>query len=97
MPVAKKDVQDLLKASGVTADDESLTVMMNKLKDKSIPELIAEGSKDLAAMPASGGAGGGDAGAPAEAAPAEKEKEKEEEKEEEVEDIGGLFGDEDDY
>ena len=80
--VAKKDVQDLLKASGVTADDESLTVMMNKLKDKSIPDLIKEGSKDLAAMPAAGGAAaGGAAAATTDATPAAEEKPKEEEEE----------------
>ena len=98
--IAKKDVQDLLKASGVTADDADLTVMMNKLEGKSIPELIKEGSKDLAAMPsggsggaAAGGAGGADAGADK---PAEKEKPKEEEPEEDV-DMAGMFGDDDDY
>lgn len=96
VPVAKKDVQDLLKASGVTADDASLDVMMKKLEGKSIPELIKEGSKDLCASTPAGGAGGAGPAAAA-AAPAEAEKPKEEEKEEEVEDIGGLFGDEDDY
>ena len=95
VPVAKKDVQDLLKASGVTADDASLDVMMKKLEGKSIPDLIKEGSKDLCASTPAGGAGAGPAAAAA--APAEEEKPKEEEKEEEVEDIGGLFGDDDDY
>ena len=95
VPVAKKDVQDLLKASGVSADDASLDVMMKKLEGKSIPDLIKEGSKDLCASTPAGGAGAGPAAAAA--APAEEEKPKEEEKEEEVEDIGGLFGDEDDY
>ena len=96
VPVAKKDVQDLLKASGVSADDASLDVMMKKLEGKSIPELIAEGSKDLCASSSAGSGGAGPAAA-ADAAPAAEEKPKEEEKEEEVEDIGGLFGDEDDY
>ena len=66
----------------MTADDESLTVMMNKLKDKSIPDLIKEGSKDLAAMPAAGGAAaGGAAAATTDAKPAAEEKPKEEEEE----------------
>merc|ERR1719362_2658447 len=82
---SKKDVQDLLKSSGVEADDESLTTMINKLEGKSIPELIAEGNKSLASMP-SGGAGAGD----------EKKEEKEEEKEEEDVDMGDLFGGGDD-
>ena len=99
LSIAKKDVQDLLKASGVTADEADLTVMMNKLEGKSIPDLIKEGSKDLAAMPA-GGSGGGDASGGAAAdigdAPAKEEKPKEEEPEEDV-DMAGMFGDDDDY
>ena len=94
LSVAKKDVQDLLKASGVSADDASLDVMMKKLEGKSIPELIAEGSKDLCASNTGGSAG---PAAAADAAPAAKvEAPKEEEKEEEV-DLGGMFGDDDDY
>ena len=96
-PLAKKDVQDLLKSSGVEADDESLTTMINKLEGKSIPELIAEGNKSLASMP-SGGAGGAAAAAPSGDAGAgdEKKEEKEEEKEEEDVDMGDLFGGGDD-
>ena len=91
---AKKDVEALLKASGVTADAESLTVMMKKLEGKSVPDLIKEGTKDLASMPAAGAApAGGAAAATADAAPAKKE---EKEVEEEV-DMGGMFGDDDDY
>jgi len=94
---SKKDVQDLLKASGVTADEADLTVMMNKLEGKSIPELIKEGKKDLAAMPA-GGSGGPAAGATAAGAgdtpAAKEEKPKEEEPDEDV-DMGGMFGDDD--
>jgi ribosomal protein L12E/L44/L45/RPP1/RPP2 len=95
--IAKKDVQDLLKASGVTADDKDLTVMINKLEGKSLPDLIKEGSKDLAAMPAggSGGAAAADAGAAAGDAPAKEDKKKEEEPEEDV-DMGDLFGGGDD-
>ena len=54
--IAKADVEKLLKASGVTSDAESLDVMMSKLEGKSIPELIKEGSKDLATMGGGGGA-----------------------------------------
>merc|ERR1719464_1088184 len=84
---SKKDVEDLIKASGVTADAESLTVMMNKLEGKSIPELIAEGQKDLAVCSGGGGAAAGEAAA--------AEKPKEEEPEEDV-DMGDLFGGGDD-
>ena len=51
---SKKDVEDLLKASGVTADSASLDIMMSRLEGKSLPELMKEGSKSLAAMPAGG-------------------------------------------
>lgn len=93
--IAKADVEKLLKASGVTSDAESLDVMMSKLEGKSIPELIKEGSKDLATMGGSGGAApaGGAGAAPAEAAA--EEKPKEEEPEEDV-DMGDLFGGGDD-
>ena len=97
MCAAKKQVSDLLKESGVTADEESLTVMMNKLEGKSIPELIAEGAKDLASVPSGGAAPAGGAAADAgAAAPKEAEKPKEEEPEEDIE-MDGLFGGEDDY
>ena len=69
---------------------------MSKLEGKSIPELIKEGSKDLATMGGSGGAapaGGAGGAAPAEAAA--EEKPKEEEPEEDV-DMGDLFGGGDD-
>ena len=71
--------------------------MINKLEGKSLPDLIKEGSKDLAAMPAggSGGAAAADAGAAAGDAPAKEDKKKEEEPEEDV-DMGDLFGGGDD-
>ena len=85
----------LLKASGVQVDTGSLDIMMTKLEGKTIPELIKEGSKQLASMPSGGGggaaatpaAGGGEAAK--EAAPVEEEPE------EDV-DMGDLFGGGDD-
>ena len=68
--------------------------MMKKLEGKSVPDLIKEGSKDLASMPAAGAAPAGGATATATEEPAKKEKEAE--PEEEV-DMGGMFGDDDDY
>ena len=44
---SKQNVADLLKASGVNADDESLSLMMTKLEGKSITELIKEGREQL--------------------------------------------------
>lgn len=92
---AAADVEKLLKDSGVTADKENLKLMMSKLEGKSIQDLIKEGSEDLASMPAAAAAPAGGA-APAEAAAAEPEKKKEDEPEEDV-DMGGMFGDDDDY
>ena len=92
---AKKDVQDVLKAAGVSADDADLTVMMSKLEGKSIPELIAEGKKDLASMPAGGAAPAGGATAAAGGDEPKAKAKKEEEPEEDV-DMGDLFGGGDD-
>ena len=85
----------LLKDSGVEVDKTSLTLMMEKLSGKSIPDLIKLGQKELASMPAAGAAPAGGAAAAGGAAPAEEKKE--EEPEEDV-DMGDLFGGgEDDY
>ena len=85
----------LLKASGVEADSESLDIMMSKLEGKSIPDLIKEGSKQLASMP-SGGGGGAAASAPAAGGAAAKEEAPAEEEPEEDVDMGDLFGGGDD-
>ena len=85
----------LLKASGVEADSASLDIMMSKLEGKTIPELIKEGSKQLASMP-SGGGGGAAAATPAAGAGAAKEAAPVEEEPEEDVDMGDLFGGGDD-
>ena len=76
---AKKDVEAHLKASGVTADAEALKTMMAKLEGKSIPDLVKEGSKDLASMPSGGAApaGGAAAAGGSGEAPAEDKKKEE--------------------
>lgn len=91
-----------MKNSGVEADSDSLSVMMRKLKEggKSIPELMAEGRGQMASVSAApaGGAGGApaaDAGGDAKAD--EKKEDKKEEEEDEDIDMGGMFGDDDDY
>ena len=87
----------LLKASGVQVDTESLDIMMNKLEGKSIPELIKEGSGQLASMPSGGGGGGGaSAATPAAGGEAKKEEAPAEEEPEEDVDMGDLFGGGDD-
>lgn len=86
-----KDVSKLLKECGVAEDKENLKVMMAKLDGKSVPELIAEGKKKFASMPAGGAAAPTASAAPAgEAKAAEKEAEPEEEADV---DMGNLFGD----
>ena len=52
--VSKKDVEDFMKASGVTSDPASLYIMMTRLEGKTLPWLIKEVSGKLAAMPAGG-------------------------------------------
>jgi len=92
------DIKKVLTAGGVDCDDARLEKLLSELKDKSIDELIAEGSSKLASVPSGGVAvasgGGGAAPAAGGAAPAEEKKEekKEEPKEESDDDMGfGLF------
>ena len=87
---AADDVTKLLKEVGVAADKDSVKLMTEKLAGKSIPELIAEGKKNFASMPAAGAAPAGGAAA-AGNAPAAKEEEKPVEEEADV-DMGDLFG-----
>ena len=86
----------LLKASGVEADSASLDIMMSKLEGKTIPELIKEGSKQLASMPSGGGGGAAAATPAAGAGAAAKEAAPVEEEPEEDVDMGDLFGGGDD-
>jgi large subunit ribosomal protein LP1 len=96
---AEDDVSKLLKDSGVTVEADSLKLVLKKIADSGKPlhELIAEGKSEMATV---GGSGAGPAAAVTGGdAPAEEkveEKKKEEEPEEDV-DMGGLFGDDDDY
>jgi len=89
------DIKAILSSVGVEADDASLKTVVDSLKGKNLEELLEEGAKKLASMPAGGGgavaaapaAGGGGGGA----APAKEEK-KEEPEEESDDDMGmGLF------
>ena len=87
-----------MKECGVSVDREAISVFFKQIEGKTIPELIAAGSKKLASMPACGGGGAAPAGGAAakggaSAAPAKEEKK------EEVEnvDMGGLFGGDDEY
>ncbi|KAJ3161634.1 60S acidic ribosomal protein P2 [Geranomyces variabilis] len=88
------DVKKILSSVGVEAEEERLTKLISELNGKDINELIAEGSKKLASMPAGGAAAGGAApAAGGDAAAAPKEEKKEEAKEESDDDMDafGLF------
>merc|ERR1712071_299216 len=90
---AAKDLKSILESVGVSFDNERATTVVGQLAGKSVEELIAEGSKKMASMPAGGGGGGG-AAAPAAAggAAAPAEKKEKEETETEEDDMGfGLF------
>jgi len=88
----QQQVEDFMKASGVAVDAESLKIFFQTIEGKSVPELVAAGSKKQISMPSGGGGAAAAGGAAVEEAPVEEEKK------EEVEDVdmGGLFGDDDD-
>jgi len=96
---SEADVKKILSSVGIDADAESLKKVVSQLKGKNLDELMAEGRKKLASMPAAGAApaaaaaaGPAAAAAPAGKAEAAKPKEKEPEEEPEDEDMGfGLF------
>ena len=83
-----------MKAAGCTVDKKQLEIFIKAVDGKSIPDLVKEGKKKHVSLPRGGGGGAPAAAAGAAAAEAPKE-----EKKEEVEDVdmGGLFGDDDDY
>merc|ERR1712086_1064949 len=84
------DVEALLKKAGVSADSEKIEAMIKALEGKKFHEAVESGLAKMATM---GGGGGASAGSAAAAKPVEEEKKDEPE---DV-DMGGLFGDEDDY
>jgi large subunit ribosomal protein LP2 len=67
------EIEKILSSVGIEVDATRVTKVVNELKGKSIPELIAQGREKLSSMPVGGGAA-----APAAAAggaPAEEKKE----------------------
>merc|ERR1719230_1500042 len=92
---SQADVEKFMKECGVSVDNESISVFFKNMGEKNLVTLTNEGKDKLASMPACGGgapvAAAGGAGA-AEAAPVEEKKEEPEDV-----DMGGLFGDEDEY
>ena len=90
---AKADVEKFMKDAGVSVDKASLDQFFKCIDGKTIPELVKEGKKKQVSMPSGGGARAPAAGG---AAAAEAPKEEKKEEAEDV-DMGGLFGDDDEY
>jgi len=98
---SKAQIVAILEAGGISYEDDLLDKVMERLKGKSVHELIAEGQGKFAACGGGGGGGGGAVAAPAAgggaaaggAAPEAKKEEKKVEEEEEEEDMDfDLFG-----
>ena len=85
------DVEKVVKDAGAEADKAKIDALVAALAGKEFHEIVAAGIKTLGSM---GGAAKPAAGAAA--AEVKAEAVKEEEPEDDV-DIGGMFGDEDDY
>lgn len=84
------DVSSILKSVGINADGASLEKLIAELSGKDVKEVIAQGSKKMASMPAGVAAAPSGAAPAAAAAPAAKEAPKK--KEESEEEMGlGLF------
>ena len=84
------DVEKVVKDAGAEADKAKIDALVAALAGKEFHEIVAAGIKTL------GSKGGAAKPAAAAAAAVKVEAVKEEEPEEDV-DIGGMFGDEDDY
>ncbi|CCF58521.1 hypothetical protein KAFR_0E03700 [Kazachstania africana CBS 2517] len=87
------DIKSIIESIGAEADEARVNELLSSLEGKgSLDEIIAEGSKKFASVPAGGAAvaaSGASAGAVGEAAAEEKEEEAEEESDA---DMGfGLF------
>ncbi|KAI8844324.1 60S acidic ribosomal protein P2-like protein [Chytriomyces cf. hyalinus JEL632] len=91
-----KDIKKILSSVGIEAEDSRIENLLSELEGKNIADVIAEGTKKMASLPAGGAAAPAAAGAAAPAAggaaAAAPKKEEKEEKEESDDDMGfGLF------
>ena len=86
------DVEKVLKDSGVSADKEKIDKLIAAMEGKKYHETVEAGLKKISAMGAAAGPAAGAGAATASAAVVEEKKEEAEDV-----DMGGLFGDEDDY
>merc|ERR1712032_279433 len=94
---SKKEVEDFMKKCGVSCDKEALDAFFKTLKDTDVKTACAAGEKKFISMPAGGGGARPAAAASGAGAKAEEKVEEKKEEEEEDVDMGGLFGDDDDY
>ncbi|AGO13292.1 AaceriAFR145Cp [[Ashbya] aceris (nom. inval.)] len=86
------DIKSLIESVGVEVEDAKISTLLASLEGKSIEELIAEGQKKFASVPAGGAAPAGSAAAAGGASEAAAEEAAEEAKEESDDDMGfGLF------
>ncbi|KAJ3225957.1 Integrator complex subunit 2 [Chytriomyces hyalinus] len=91
-----KDIKKILSSVGIEAEDSRIENLLSELEGKNIADVIAEGTKKMASLPAGGAAAPAAAGSAAPAAggaaAAAPKKEEKEEKEESDDDMGfGLF------
>lgn len=87
------DVEKVLKDAGAEYDKAKIEALVTACNGKAFDELVSTGLKTLSSMGGGAPAAGASAAAAGAAAPKEEVKE---EPAEEV-DLGGMFGDEDDY
>ena len=86
----KEDLQRVNQSIGVEVDDGILEETIYNLQGKSIPEIIKMASEQFGYMPSA-------AEVEQQRKEAEEKRAEEEKKEEESEDLGDLFGGDDDY
>jgi large subunit ribosomal protein LP2 len=87
------DVEKVVKDAGATADKAKIEALCKAMEGKPFEELASAGIAKLGSM---GSGPAAAAGAPAAGGAAKAEAKKEEEPEEDV-DMGGMFGDDDEY
>ncbi len=86
------EVEKVVKDAGAEVDKDKIAALCKAMEGKPFEELVETGLKTLSSM---GGSAAPAGGAPA-GGKAEAKKEAEKEESEDV-DMGGMFGDEDDY
>merc|ERR1711907_660947 len=96
--IGAKDIKSILESVGAEIDDGRVNSVIEALKGKNLHEVISAGMGKVGSL-SFGGGGGSSSGASTTAAKTETKTEpkKEEPEEEADQDMGGLFGDDDDF